>query len=41
MPFTILTDYYNLKFFKTKTLLNRWQARWARKLAQYDFTIVI
>ena len=38
--FTILTDHHNLESFKTKTLLNRRQARWAGELAQYDFTIV-
>ena len=39
-PFTILTDHYNLESFKTKSLLNREQVRWAGELAQYNFTIV-
>jgi len=39
-PFTIITDYHNLQNFTTKALLSRRQARWAQKLAQYDFKIV-
>ena len=39
-PFAILTDYYNLESFKTNTLLNHWQACWARELTQYNFTIM-
>jgi len=35
----ILTDYKNLKYWKTKKDLNLWQARWGEQLANYDFTI--
>ena len=37
--FTISTNHHNLQTFNTKALLNRWQARWAGTLAQYDFII--
>ena len=38
-PFVVFTDHHNLQNFTTKSLLNRWQARWAGLLAQYDFLI--
>jgi hypothetical protein len=36
---TILSDHLNLKEFKTTMKLNRRQARWAERLASYDFVI--
>ena len=39
VPFLIYTDHHNLQNFGTKALLNRWQARWAGLLAQYECQI--
>jgi len=36
---TILTDHKNLEYWKTKKDLNLRQARWGKRLANYDFTI--
>ena len=38
-PFTVITDHDNLKYFMVTKRLNGRQARWATKLANYDFTI--
>jgi hypothetical protein len=35
----IYTDHKNLEYFTTTKILNRRQARWAQKLAGYDFKI--
>ena len=37
---TVISDHKNLEYFATARLLNRRQARWAEKLAPYDFKIV-
>ena len=39
VPFLIYTDHHNLQNFRAKALLNRWQARWAGLLAQYQLNI--
>ena len=36
---TILMDHKNLEYWKTKKDLNLRQARWGKRLANYDFTI--
>ena len=38
-PFLSLTDHKNLEYFKSTKVLNRRQARWAEKLADYHFDI--
>ena len=38
-PIVVRTDHDGLKYFMTKRELNRRQARWAEKLASFDFTI--
>lgn len=38
-PVVILSDHANLRYFMTTTELDRRQARWAEKLAAFDFTI--
>ena len=38
-PIVVRTDHDGLKFFLTKKELNRRQARWAEKLAAFDFMI--
>ena len=38
-PIVVRTDHDGLKFFLTKKELNRRQARWAKKLAAFDFMI--
>lgn len=38
-PVTVYTDHANLKNFTTTMQLNRRQARWAQKLAEYQFII--
>jgi hypothetical protein len=37
--FTILSDYYNLKYFMTAKQLNERQIRWAEILSRYNFEI--
>ncbi|GLB39276.1 putative retrotransposable element tf2 155 kda protein type 1-like [Lyophyllum shimeji] len=39
-PVEILSDHQNLQYFMTARKLNRRQARWSLKLADYDFTLV-
>jgi len=36
---TIYSDHLNLLWFTETKVYNRWQARWAEKLAKYDFVI--
>jgi len=36
---TILTDHKNLKYWKTKKVLNLQEALWGERLANYDFVI--
>ena len=38
-PFTILTDYENLKPFMTKRALTERQMRWAQTLSRYNFRL--
>ena len=38
-PVTVLTDHNNLQYFMTTKELNGRQARWAEKLARFDFVI--
>ena len=38
-PIVVKTDHDSLRHFFTKKALNRRQARWAEKLAAFDFTI--
>ena len=38
-PIIVKTDHDSLKYFMTKRELNRRQARWAEKLAAFDFSI--
>src|SRR5690606_35217683 len=39
-PILVYTDHKNLEYFATTKILNRRQARWAIKLAPFDFKIV-
>jgi len=39
-PITVLSDHANLRYFMTTKELSRRQARWAEKLAAYDFKII-
>ena len=39
LPFSILTDHKNIKYFTTSRALNRRQARWAEFLAGFDFCL--
>jgi hypothetical protein len=38
-PFTIVTDYANLTYWKSTQKLNQQTARWHSELQDYDFTI--
>ena len=38
-PVAVITDHNNLRYFMTTKELTRRQARWALKLAEFDFTI--
>jgi hypothetical protein len=40
LPFEVLTDHNNLRYFMTTSDLSRRQARWAQVLSAYDFEIV-
>ena len=35
----VFTDHKNLEYFTTTKVLNKRQARWAEKLAEYNFVI--
>src|SRR5690606_12308326 len=39
-PILVYTDHKNLEYFATTKILNRRQARWAIKLAPFDFKII-
>ena len=39
-PFTIMTDYANLQYWKSPKNLNRHMARWHADLQEYDFNIL-
>ncbi len=38
-PFVVLTDHHALEYFMTTKILNRRQARWAERLADFHFTL--
>ena len=39
-PFEIITDHDNLRYWKTAQDLSRRQARWALKLANFNFILI-
>jgi RNase H-like domain found in reverse transcriptase/Integrase zinc binding domain/Chromo (CHRromatin Organisation MOdifier) domain len=39
-PIQVLSDHKNLTTFMSTKVLNRWQARWAELLADYDFVLI-
>jgi hypothetical protein len=38
-PVKVLSDHHNLEYFMTTKQLNRWQARWAEFLSEFNFKI--
>lgn len=38
--FTVFTDHYNLKYFRTKQILSSRHFGWAQELSEYDFVLI-